>query len=79
MTKRKWKTDGLEGLLEIASERINPWVATAIDEAEASFASKRVVLRALWEEYNARKKHTWHWKDWYKDLITDSISKEDSK
>lgn len=75
----KWKTKGVEGLLDIINDRINPWVATAIDECDSSLEAKRVLLRALHKEYTEREKQIWHWKDWYQDVIIDCLKKEGGK
>jgi hypothetical protein len=74
-----WKTKGLEGLLTIISERINPWVASAIDECEACYEAKRVLLRALHKEYKEREKGAWHWKDWYRDVIVDVLKDKEAE
>ncbi len=74
---KKWKTKGLEGLLEIISRNINPWVASALDECEGSYQAKRVLLRALYKEYKEREKEVWHWKDWYKDVIVEGIQEKE--
>lgn len=70
---KQWETKGLEGLLDVISSRINPWVASAVDKYEGSKEAKRVLLRALHKEYKEREKQVWHWKDWYRDIVVEGL------
>ena len=79
MMGKKWTSKGLEGLLDIINDGISTWVASAIDNCEAKYSAKRVLLRALYQEYKEREKEIWHWKDWYRDLITDEAEKGEDK
>ena len=75
----EWKTKGLDGLLHTISSKINPWVASAIDQSDASYATKRILLRALNKEHKEREKQTWHWKDFYRDIIVEGTEDKEAE